>query len=81
MTPLPPDAKEFCNMPKSPCASCGVMVPLQAVPSHIESCKDSIDLCSSSEVVQYAKSLTCQDWCIINCNEYRLLKNVVFSHT
>ncbi|XP_048088750.1 uncharacterized protein LOC125287231 [Alosa alosa] len=48
-TPLPPDAREFHNMPKSPCANCGVMIPLQALPSHIESCKDSIDLCSSSE--------------------------------
>ncbi|KAM4594063.1 uncharacterized protein V3H82_025842 isoform 1-T1 [Fundulus diaphanus] len=49
-SPLPPDAKEFENMPKAPCTTCNKMVPLQAVPFHIKSCKEEmIYLNSSSE--------------------------------
>ncbi|KAM4594064.1 uncharacterized protein V3H82_025842 isoform 2-T2 [Fundulus diaphanus] len=44
------DAKEFENMPKAPCTTCNKMVPLQAVPFHIKSCKEEmIYLNSSSE--------------------------------
>ncbi|XP_063053985.1 uncharacterized protein LOC134448155 [Engraulis encrasicolus] len=54
ITPLPPDAKEFRNMPKAACGKCGVMVPLQGLPGHISNCssvEDIEDLCSSSEEV------------------------------
>ncbi|XP_070401472.1 uncharacterized protein [Nothobranchius furzeri] len=48
-TPLPPEAKEFENMPKAPCSTCRKMFPLQILPVHIKSCKENIDLCTSSE--------------------------------
>ena len=37
--PLPPEAKEFENMPKAQCATCKKMVPLQILPLHIKECK------------------------------------------
>ncbi|KAK1902035.1 Acetyl-CoA decarbonylase/synthase complex subunit alpha 1 [Dissostichus eleginoides] len=37
-TPLPPDAAEFCKMPKSQCKSCGKTLPLQLLVIHIETC-------------------------------------------
>ncbi|XP_049447498.1 uncharacterized protein LOC125897975 [Epinephelus fuscoguttatus] len=49
-TPLPPEAKEFEKMPKAPCNTCRKLVPLQALPDHIKSCKEeNVDLCSSSD--------------------------------
>uniref|UniRef100_A0AAV2KJ29 HECT domain-containing protein n=1 Tax=Knipowitschia caucasica TaxID=637954 RepID=A0AAV2KJ29_KNICA len=34
MAPLPPDAPEFKLMPKAPCATCNMLVPLQSLPLH-----------------------------------------------
>ncbi|XP_070401474.1 uncharacterized protein [Nothobranchius furzeri] len=36
-------------MPKAPCSTCRKMFPLQILPVHIKSCKENIDLCTSSE--------------------------------
>ncbi|XP_010773940.1 uncharacterized protein isoform X6 [Notothenia coriiceps] len=42
-TPLPPDAAEFCKMPKSQCKSCGKTLPLQLLVIHIETCGHESD--------------------------------------
>ncbi|XP_063048492.1 uncharacterized protein LOC134442128, partial [Engraulis encrasicolus] len=38
-TPLAYDAPEFHNMPTNQCMACGILVPLQLLPSHLESCQ------------------------------------------
>ncbi|XP_076853444.1 uncharacterized protein LOC143508668 [Brachyhypopomus gauderio] len=49
-TALPPEAKEFEQMPKAQCTSCRKMFPLQALPIHIQECqKEQVDLCISSD--------------------------------
>ncbi|XP_075888901.1 uncharacterized protein LOC142892574 [Nelusetta ayraudi] len=48
--PLPPEAKEFENMPKAQCTTCKKMVPLQILPAHIKECKvELLDLSSSTD--------------------------------
>nr|XP_057911661.1 uncharacterized protein LOC131106520 [Doryrhamphus excisus]XP_057917181.1 uncharacterized protein LOC131109313 [Doryrhamphus excisus] len=48
--PLPPEAKEFENMPKAQCTTCKKMIPLQILPVHIKECKtDLVDLSYSAE--------------------------------
>ncbi|XP_051794334.1 uncharacterized protein LOC110972585 isoform X2 [Acanthochromis polyacanthus] len=48
--PLPPEAKEFENMPKAQCTTCKIMVPLQILPAHIKECKiELLDLSSSAD--------------------------------
>lgn len=50
--PLPPEAKEFENMPKAQCTTCKKMVPLQILPAHIKECKiELLDLSSSTDEV------------------------------
>ncbi|XP_073319588.1 G2/M phase-specific E3 ubiquitin-protein ligase-like [Pagrus major] len=48
--PLPPEAKEFENMPKAQCTTCKKMIPLQILPVHIKECRtEFVDLSSSAE--------------------------------
>lgn len=50
--PLPPEAKEFENMPNAQCTTCKKMVPLQILPAHIKECKiELLDLSSSTDEV------------------------------
>ncbi|MEQ2257828.1 hypothetical protein ILYODFUR_038840 [Ilyodon furcidens] len=37
--PLPPEAKEFKNMPEAQCTTCKKMVPLQIFPVYVKECK------------------------------------------
>ncbi|XP_063757666.1 uncharacterized protein LOC134876585 [Eleginops maclovinus] len=48
--PLPPEAKEFQDMPKAQCTICQKCFPLQILPVHVKQCKtELVDLCCSVE--------------------------------
>jgi len=59
--PLPPEAKEFENMPKAQCTTCKKMVPLQILPVHIKECK--------TEPKRYVKLLVVISQVFISKNE------------
>uniref|UniRef100_A0AAZ1XJZ7 HECT domain-containing protein n=1 Tax=Oreochromis aureus TaxID=47969 RepID=A0AAZ1XJZ7_OREAU len=41
LTPLPPDAVEFKNMPKAQCQTCKVSLPLHILALHVQECTES----------------------------------------
>ncbi|XP_042619485.1 uncharacterized protein LOC109072616 isoform X2 [Cyprinus carpio] len=49
ITPLPYNAPEFHNMPKNICMTCGISVPLQLLPCHLEDCQSNNAIESESD--------------------------------
>ncbi|XP_026095728.1 uncharacterized protein LOC113067575 [Carassius auratus] len=49
ITQLPYNAPEFHNMPKNICMTCGISVPLQLLPCHLEDCQSNNAIESESD--------------------------------
>ncbi|XP_041861438.1 uncharacterized protein LOC121652620 isoform X2 [Melanotaenia boesemani] len=52
LTPLPPDAVEFKNMPKAQCQTCKVNLPLQILALHVQDCTESESSAEGTEACQ-----------------------------
>lgn len=50
LTPLPPDAVEFKNMPKAQCQTCKVSLPLHILALHVQECTESGSSAEDTEV-------------------------------
>nr|XP_054594265.1 uncharacterized protein LOC129161649 isoform X2 [Nothobranchius furzeri] len=57
MSPLPYSAKEFEKMPKAPCQTCSVNMPIQLLAAHVESCKnESLSISTYEEIEDFQES-------------------------
>ncbi|XP_063320299.1 uncharacterized protein LOC134627253 isoform X2 [Pelmatolapia mariae] len=52
LTPLPPDAVEFKNMPKAQCQTCKVSLPLHILALHVQECTESGSSAEDTEACQ-----------------------------